>query len=99
MEQTTITNERRSGQQDIDSAEKTANETPDDVDTAADATVEADEWKPDGRFWAIFVSMTMATLVAGLENSIIIIPLPKIVSALDAGSNYVWVANIHFLTG
>jgi hypothetical protein len=60
---------------------------------------EKEEWRSDYRFWLILVSLAISCLVCGLENSIIVIPLPFIIQDLDAGANYVWVANIHFLTG
>ncbi|KAB5518925.1 major facilitator superfamily domain-containing protein [Coniochaeta sp. 2T2.1] len=60
---------------------------------------EKEEWKPDYRFWLIFVSLTISCFLCGLENSIIVTPLPFIVRDLNVGSSYVWVANIHFLTG
>ncbi|KAH0433121.1 multidrug resistance protein fnx1 [Colletotrichum camelliae] len=55
-------------------------------------------YKKDYRFWAILFALCITSLLASLENTVIVTSLPTIVEKLKFGSSYVWVANIFFLT-
>ena len=86
----------------VDTTDEESRETVSEKESGQQSTAEVtekEEWKPDYRFWLIFVSLTISCFLCGLENSIIVTPLPFIVRDLNVGSSYVWVANIHFLTG
>ncbi|KAL0940270.1 multidrug resistance protein fnx1 [Colletotrichum truncatum] len=56
-------------------------------------------YKKDYRFWAILFALCITSLLASLENTVIVTSLPTIVEKLEFGSSYVWVANSFFLTG
>lgn len=56
-------------------------------------------WKPDYRFWCILASLGIGVTMAGVENTIIVTALPFIIEDLGNGKTYVWIANVHFLTG
>ncbi|KAL3291273.1 Major facilitator superfamily domain general substrate transporter [Colletotrichum asianum] len=58
----------------------------------------SDSYKKDYRFWAILFALCITSLLASLENTVIVTSLPTIVEKLEFGSSYVWVANISFLT-
>ncbi|KAF0325289.1 multidrug resistance protein fnx1 [Colletotrichum asianum] len=58
----------------------------------------SDSYKKDYRFWAILSALCITSLLASLENTVIVTSLPTIVEKLEFGSSYVWVANIFFLT-
>ncbi len=66
------------------------------VNQAKDA---AGNWRPDYRFWAILSSLCVANLVYSFENTIVVTALPYILEDLHSGDNYIWITNIHFLTG
>lgn len=72
------------------------------VDNGADVA-EGDpaksQWKPDYRFWCILASLGIGVTMAGVENTIIVTALPFIIEDLGNGKTYVWIANVHFLTG
>jgi hypothetical protein len=52
----------------------------------------------DIRFWGIMVALCIATLLGGLETTIVTTSLPTIVHELSIGDDYVWIVNVLFLT-
>jgi hypothetical protein len=52
----------------------------------------------DHRFWCIIVALCITSLLASLENTVVVTALPTIVADLSIGSSYVWIANAFFLT-
>jgi hypothetical protein len=52
----------------------------------------------DVRFWGIMVALCIASLLGGLETTIVTTSLPTIVYELDIGDDYVWITNSLFLT-
>jgi hypothetical protein len=52
----------------------------------------------DVRFWGIMVALCIATLLGGLETTIVTTSLPTIVHELSIGDDYVWITNVLFLT-
>lgn len=49
-------------------------------------------------FWAIFAGLVLTAMVSALDGSVVSTAMPTIVRDLQAGKNYVWVANVYFLT-
>ena len=76
--------------------DSTGNSGKDAEDSKASGEV---DFKPTGRFWAILFTLATIGLLSALENTVVTTALPQIVAELDLGENYVWVANIFFLTG
>jgi hypothetical protein len=54
--------------------------------------------RKDVRFWGIMVALCIASLLGGLETTIVTTSLPTIVYELDVGDDYVWITNSLFLT-
>lgn len=52
----------------------------------------------DIRFWGIMTALCIATLLGGLETTIVTTSLPTIVHELGIGEDYVWITNVLFLT-
>lgn len=52
----------------------------------------------DVRFWGIMAALCIASLLGGLETTIVTTSLPTIVHQLDIGDDYVWITNSLFLT-
>lgn len=50
-------------------------------------------------FWAVFAGLVATTLLSALDGAIVATALPTIAETLHLGPNYVWVANIYWLTG
>ncbi|KAM0544554.1 hypothetical protein ACHAPJ_011771 [Fusarium lateritium] len=50
------------------------------------------------QFYLIFTGLILSGLLSALDGAIVSTALPTIVAELDIGANYVWVANIYFLT-
>lgn len=69
-----------------------------DLDTA-DSAKEQDftKGKP-WRFWAIFPSLMITTLLSAMEVTVVSTAMPSIVHDLDIGKNYVWIINSFVLT-
>lgn len=92
--------ERNVREKDVRPVESVMTGLHDPTETPAPMTRhDIEEWKPDYRFWAIIISLSLISCLAGLENTIIITALPFIIRDIGGGHNYVWVANVHFLTG
>ncbi|KAK8076187.1 hypothetical protein PG994_003459 [Apiospora phragmitis] len=56
-------------------------------------------FKPTLQFWIVFLALLFATLLSALDGAIVATALPTISSDLEVGSDFVWVANVYFLTG
>lgn len=52
----------------------------------------------DYRFWALLVSISLASLLTSLEATITSTALPSIVGDLGGGHLYVWAVNGYLLT-
>jgi hypothetical protein len=50
------------------------------------------------QFWGVVVALCIASLLGGLEATVVTTSLPTIVNELNIGNNYVWITNILFLT-
>lgn len=98
-----------SGKTVFDNPTESIAPTADEAQPAASTTKEpADEPAPDEsaekqvydwRFYAIFGALVAATLLSALDGAIVAVALPTIAATLDTGPDYVWVANVYFLTG
>jgi hypothetical protein len=49
-------------------------------------------------FWLAFLGLCCTGLVSALDGSIVATALPSIIEDLHGGDDYVWVANVYFLT-
>lgn len=56
-------------------------------------------FRTGARFWAIIITCAVIGLLSALENTVVTTALPRIVTELDLGENYIWVTNVFFLTG
>ncbi|KAK8109044.1 hypothetical protein PG984_014845 [Apiospora sp. TS-2023a] len=56
-------------------------------------------FKPTLQFWVVFLALLLATLLSALDGAIVATALPTISSDLNVGPDFVWVANVYFLTG
>ena len=54
--------------------------------------------KKGWRFWAVFPSLCITTLLAAVESTVVSTALPFIVHEIDAGDSYVWILNVYLLT-
>jgi len=50
------------------------------------------------KFYIIFIGLVGAGVLSALDGALVSTALPTIVAELDIGADYVWVANIYFLT-
>ncbi|PGH19024.1 hypothetical protein AJ79_00058 [Helicocarpus griseus UAMH5409] len=50
------------------------------------------------RFYIIFIGLVATGVLSALDGAIVSTALPTIVAELDIGADYIWVANIYFLT-
>ena len=70
---------------------------------ADDALLEDGEKAPSKprrglQFWMIIVGLSVAGVLPGLESTVITTSLPTITAELNIGDNYIWIANVFFLT-
>lgn len=59
---------------------------------------EAPVWKPTPRLYAIVVGLGIANLLAALENNVVAIAAPVILTDLKVGVDFVWITNAFFLS-
>ena len=59
--------------------------------------VEAPQFKTGFRFWAVMAGLGVASLMASLENSVVVTAGPAIVADLNMGDEYVWISNAFFI--
>ncbi|KAI1392622.1 putative multidrug resistance protein fnx1 [Hypoxylon trugodes] len=50
------------------------------------------------RFWAIFISLTVSSILSALDASAISTAMPSMVKDLGSTFAYIWIANAYFLT-
>lgn len=58
---------------------------------------EAPAWQPTPRLYAIIFGLGLANLLAALENTVVAIAAPVILSDLDLDVDFIWVTNAFFL--
>ncbi|SPO07535.1 related to putative multidrug transporter Mfs1.1 (major facilitator family protein) [Cephalotrichum gorgonifer] len=74
---------------------------PSDSAPAAEPELEEPAGPPSygWRFYVIFGALVAATLLSALDGAIVAVALPTISASLETGPDYVWIANVYFLTG
>ncbi|KAF3024853.1 hypothetical protein E8E14_011128 [Neopestalotiopsis sp. 37M] len=73
-------------------------DAPAHVTTNQDNTTVVTSTKKGWRFWAIFPTLMLVSLLVAVESTVTSTALPFIVHELDAGDLYVWFVNAYFLT-
>lgn len=69
--------------------------SPDELESVAPP---AAAFKPTFRLYAIIVGLGIANLLAALENTVITIAAPVILTDLGFGDNFIWITNAFFLS-
>ncbi|KAK7725820.1 hypothetical protein SLS63_007975 [Diaporthe eres] len=69
--------------------------SPDELESVAPR---AAAFKPTFRLYAIIVGLGIANLLAALENTVITIAAPVILTDLGFGDNFIWITNAFFLS-
>lgn len=71
------------------------------AETSADGEEQPPADKPahhSWKFYIIFIGLVGAGILSALDGALVSTALPTIVAELNIGADYVWVANIYFLT-
>lgn len=55
-------------------------------------------WKPTWRLYAIVIGLGIANLLAALENTVLTIAAPTILTDLSFGDEFIWITNAFFLS-
>ncbi|KAM7215489.1 DNA repair protein RAD50 [Rhypophila decipiens] len=58
---------------------------------------EQDDFHPGIRLWTIIVGLGVTILLTALENTIVTVAMPSIISELNMGENYIWITNAFFV--
>ncbi|KAI1209522.1 MFS general substrate transporter [Annulohypoxylon truncatum] len=56
-----------------------------------------DDFRPGLRLWVIIIGLGVTLLLTALENTVITIAIPTIISDLNMGENYIWITNAFFI--
>ena len=75
-----------------ESSSPSGNEAGTVVSTEAEKT-EEDDFHPGFKLWCIIMAIAVTMLLAALENTVITVAAPEIVTALNMGANYIWTTN------
>lgn len=62
-----------------------------------DGVAEEDDFHPGPRLWIIIIGLGITLLLTALENTVVTVAMPAIVSDLGLGENYIWVTNAFFM--
>ncbi|PNY23686.1 Uncharacterized protein TCAP_06361, partial [Tolypocladium capitatum] len=76
------------------SSDEVGTASPKEAPAAAAPTSPRKGW----RFWAVFPSLCVTTLLAAVESTVVSTALPSIVHEINAGDSYVWILNVYLLT-
>ena len=80
------------------STEISSKEVSDEPTSAIESAGQVGKSERGFRFWMVFVSLCVTSLLAALEGTVVSTALPTIARDLGLGENYAWVANVYFLT-
>ncbi|KUI67782.1 hypothetical protein VM1G_03182 [Cytospora mali] len=58
---------------------------------------EIDDFHPGLRLWIIIIGLGVTLLLTALENTVVTVAMPMIISELGLGENYIWVTNAFFI--
>jgi hypothetical protein len=61
-------------------------------------SVEPAPFKPSLQVYAIVIGLGITNLLAALENTVLTIAAPVVLTDLELGDNFIWVTNAFFLT-
>lgn len=61
-------------------------------------SVEPAPWKPSFQVYAIVIGLGITNLLAALENTVLTIAAPVVLTDLKLGDNFIWVTNAFFLS-
>lgn len=71
--------------------------TPDDPAAHENEKTEEEKaeenFRPSARLWIIIISLGVTMLLGALENTVVTVAAPEIVTALDMSVNYIWITN------
>ena len=56
-----------------------------------------DDFHPGFRLWVIIGGLAVTTLLAALENTVVTVAAPVILTDLKLGNNFIWITNAFFL--
>jgi hypothetical protein len=74
-------------------------ETDRDDSTAQEETIRLPSpFQPSFRLYAIVIGLGIANLLAALENTVVAIAAPVILTDLELGDNFIWITNAFFLS-
>lgn len=76
----------------------TSPESPPSESELESATPPQNVFKPTFRLYAIVVGLGIANLLAALENTILTIAAPVILTDLQFGDDFIWITNAFFLS-
>ncbi|KAF3763039.1 MFS general substrate transporter [Cryphonectria parasitica EP155] len=62
-----------------------------------DGSSEMDDFHPGLRLWVIILGLGVTLLLTALENTVVTVAAPMIISDLQLGENYIWVTNAFFI--
>lgn len=52
-----------------------------------------DDFHPGFKLWCIIIALAVTMLLAALENTVLTVAAPEIVTSLNMGANYIWTTN------
>lgn len=56
-----------------------------------------DDFHPGLRLWIIILGLGVTLLLTALENTVVTVAMPYIISDLEIGDDYIWITNAFFI--
>ncbi|KEY72632.1 hypothetical protein S7711_06266 [Stachybotrys chartarum IBT 7711] len=56
-----------------------------------------DDFHPGWRLWVIIIGIGVTLLLTALENTVVSVAMPYMISDLELGSDYIWITNAFFM--
>ncbi|KAK4235118.1 major facilitator superfamily domain-containing protein [Achaetomium macrosporum] len=63
----------------------------------SEVTPDEDDFHPGWRLWTIIVGLAVTLVLTALENTVVTVAAPVIVTELGLGEDYIWVTNAFFI--
>ncbi|KAM7196185.1 Major facilitator superfamily domain containing protein [Rhypophila sp. PSN 637] len=65
--------------------------------TDLEEATEEDDFHPGIRLWTIILGLGVTLLLTALENTVVTVAMPNMISELNIGEDYIWITNAFFV--
>lgn len=92
-----VTGERTAPRPGARATSTSTNNEPAPLVEKTEAEEEEDNFHPGLRLWIIIIGLGVTTLLCALENTVVTVAAPVILTDLNLGGNYIWIIDAFFI--